>query len=589
MDRFTQFAFVAAREAIEDAKLPRSPEFKQRVGGVIGTGIGGIITFWLNSDKANENGTWSKVTPFFIPMLMANAAPAHISMAYGFQGPFFAAASACASGNDAISTAFNTIAYGDAIAMITGGSEATVSPLAIGGFCSMRALSTRNDEPTRASRPFDRERDGFVLGEGAGILVLEEYEHAKARGATIYCEILGYGQSADAFDLVARIPTATACVWRSRARSPVPASRPDDVDYINAHGTSTPIGDPAESKAIEKSFGEHAYKIGVSSTKSMHGHALGRRRRHRRRCDRAGRCARYHAADDELRVSRSRVQARLRSERRAARADSRRAVELVRFRRPQQRDRLRQSQVVEQSDDERGELPASRARPASACGRAPRRRSRRSSSARSCTRATPRSAAATRTSAWSFSAIRCSGAITAGWLFERFADESEGLLTLRKAAIVNDAALAQTARRLDFGDVDASRRRNARCRRRREHVGARRRVRSVRRRAVSCAYGLEKARQFVVAEHIEQLDHSSDALLDAKTRLQHYAQEHLAATPVYRETSRGTPQQPAFNSRVSVKGKTLGKGRAVEESRAASRRGSRAASVALRALPNRAI
>jgi 3-oxoacyl-[acyl-carrier-protein] synthase II len=270
MDRFTQFAFVAAREAIEDAKLPQDEEFKARVGGVIGTGIGGIITFWLNSDKANENGTWAKVTPFFIPMLMANAAPAHISMAFGYRGPFFAAASACASANDAICTA-----YGDAIAMVAGGSEATVSPLAIGGFSSMRAMSTRNDDPTRASRPFDRERDGFVLGEGAGILILEEYEHARARGASIYCEVLGYGQSSDAYDLVAPDPGGNG-VKLAFARAFASAGiTPDDVDYINAHGTSTPVGDPAESKAIESTFGEHAYKIGVSSTKSMHGHALG--------------------------------------------------------------------------------------------------------------------------------------------------------------------------------------------------------------------------------------------------------------------------------------------------------------------------
>lgn len=275
MDRFTQFAFVAAREAIEDAKLPDDAEFKERVGGVIGTGIGGIITFWLNSDKANENGTWSKVTPFFIPMLMANAAPANISMAYGFQGPFFAAASACASANDAIATAYNAVAYGDAIAMVTGGSEATVSPLAIGGFCSMRAMSTRNDDPTRASRPFDKERDGFVLGEGAGILILEEHEHAKKRGAKMYCEIYGYGQSADAYDLVAPDPDGNG-VRLAFARAFAHAGiAPNDVDYINAHGTSTPIGDPAESRAIEKAFGEHATKIGVSSTKSMHGHALG--------------------------------------------------------------------------------------------------------------------------------------------------------------------------------------------------------------------------------------------------------------------------------------------------------------------------
>lgn len=275
MDRFTQFALVAAREAIEDAHLPDDAEFKRRVGGVIGTGIGGIITFWLNSDKANENGTWSKVTPFFIPMLMANAAPAHISMTFGYQGPFFAAASACASANDAICTAYNAIAYGDAVAMITGGSEATVSPLAIGGFSSMRAMSTRNDDPTRASRPFDKERDGFVLGEGAGVLVIEEYEHAKARNARIYCELLGYGQSSDAYDLVAPDPEGRG-VRLAFARALAHAGiSPNDVDYINAHGTSTPMGDPAESKAIEATFGEHAYKIGVSSTKSMHGHALG--------------------------------------------------------------------------------------------------------------------------------------------------------------------------------------------------------------------------------------------------------------------------------------------------------------------------
>ncbi len=275
MDRFTQFAFVAAREAIEDAKLPDDEAFKQRVGGVVGTGIGGIITFWLNSDKANENGTWSKVTPFFIPMLMANAAPAHISMAFGYQGPFFAAASACASGNDALVTAYNAIVYGDAIAMIAGGSEATVSPLAIGGFCSMKAMSTRNDDPARASRPFDRERDGFVLGEGAGILVLEEYEHAKARGAHIYCEMLGYGQSADAYDLVAPDPEGKGVGLAFRRAFESARITPGDVDYINAHGTSTPMGDPAESRAIEKVFGEDAMRIAVSSTKSMHGHALG--------------------------------------------------------------------------------------------------------------------------------------------------------------------------------------------------------------------------------------------------------------------------------------------------------------------------
>ena len=275
MDRFSQYAFVAAVEAIADAAFPDDDEFRKRVGGIIGTGIGGILTFWHNSEIAAKNGTWSKVTPFFIPMLMANAAPAHISMKYHFQGPFFSAASACASANDAIATAYNLVANGDAIAMVTGGSEATISPLAVGGFCSMRAMSTRNDDPTRASRPFDKDRDGFVLGEGAGILILEEYENAKARGAKIYAEVLGYGQSADAYDLVAVDPDGHGVALAFERAFASAGITPEQVDYINAHGTSTPIGDPAESKAIEKAFGEHARAMGVSSTKSMHGHALG--------------------------------------------------------------------------------------------------------------------------------------------------------------------------------------------------------------------------------------------------------------------------------------------------------------------------
>jgi len=275
MDRFSQYAFVAAAEAIADAVFPDDEEFRKRVGGIIGTGIGGILTFWHNSEIAAKNGTWSKVTPFFIPMLMANAAPAHISMKYHFQGPFFSAASACASANDAIATAYNLVANGDAVAMVTGGSEATISPLAVGGFCSMRAMSTRNDDPTKASRPFDKDRDGFVLGEGAGILILEEYENAKARGAKVYAEVLGYGQSADAYDLVAVDPDGHGVALAFERAFASAGITPEQVDYINAHGTSTPIGDPAESKAIEKAFGEHARAMGVSSTKSMHGHALG--------------------------------------------------------------------------------------------------------------------------------------------------------------------------------------------------------------------------------------------------------------------------------------------------------------------------
>ncbi len=275
MDRFAQYAFVAAKEAIEDAALPDDEAFKNQVGAVTGSGIGGIQTFWYESVKAQQVGNWTKASPFFIPMLMSNAAPAHISMAYGFKGPVFSASSACASSNDAICVAYNLVAYGDAVAMVTGGSEACISPLAVGGFCSMKAMSTRNDEPTKASRPFDKERDGFVLGEGAGILVFEEYEHAKARGAKIYCEVLGYGQSADAYDLVAVDPDGNGVALAFDRAFKSAGISPSDVDHINAHGTSTPIGDPAESKAIEKAFGEHAKKIGVSSTKSMHGHALG--------------------------------------------------------------------------------------------------------------------------------------------------------------------------------------------------------------------------------------------------------------------------------------------------------------------------
>lgn len=276
MDRFAQYAFVSARQAIADAKFPTDDkDVGKRVGAVIGTGIGGILTFWAQAERAREQQTWAKASPFFIPMLMGNAAPAHISMAYGFQGPFFATASACASANDAIATAYNLIAYGDCIAMLTGGTEAVVSPLAIGGFCSMRALSTRNDDPSRACRPFDRKRDGFVLGEGAGVLLLEEAEFARARGARVYAELLGYGQSADAYDLVAPDPEGDGVVLALQRACASARIDPADVDYVNAHGTATPMGDPAESRAIERFFGEHAYHIGVSSTKSMTGHLLG--------------------------------------------------------------------------------------------------------------------------------------------------------------------------------------------------------------------------------------------------------------------------------------------------------------------------
>jgi 3-oxoacyl-[acyl-carrier-protein] synthase II len=275
MDRFSQLALVAAKEALEDSALNLSePELLERSGAIIATGIGGILTFWQSAEKEKRDGTWSKISPFFIPMLMANAASAQISMQFGLRGPLFAVSSACASGNDAIVTAYHYIAGGEVPMMVTGGSEATISPLAVGGFCSMKALSTRNDEPQRASRPFDKERDGFVLGEGAGILILEEYEHAKARGARIYCEMYGYGQSADAYNLVAPDPESRGVELALSRALENARIRADEIDYINAHGTSTAQGDSAESRAIERVLGAGT-KVAVSSTKSMHGHALG--------------------------------------------------------------------------------------------------------------------------------------------------------------------------------------------------------------------------------------------------------------------------------------------------------------------------
>ena len=275
MDRFSQLAFVAAREALEDSGLNLSePELLERSGAIIATGIGGILTFWQSAEKEKRDGTWSKISPFFIPMLMANAAAAQISMQFGLRGPLFAVSSACASGNDAIVTAYNYIASGGAPMIVTGGSEATISPMAVGGFCSMKAMSTRNDDPQRASRPFERQRDGFVLGEGAGILILEEYEHAKARGARIYCEMLGYGQSADAYNLVAPDPESKGVELALRRALKATNVTPGEVNYINAHGTSTPLGDAAESQAIERVLGAGT-QVAVSSTKSMHGHTLG--------------------------------------------------------------------------------------------------------------------------------------------------------------------------------------------------------------------------------------------------------------------------------------------------------------------------
>jgi 3-oxoacyl-[acyl-carrier-protein] synthase II len=277
MDRYAQMALVAAREAMEDASFPEDPDVRARTGAIVATGIGGIITVENTTFEVGPGEKWDRISPFFVPMLMANAASAHISMQYGLRGPVFAVASACASGNDALATAYDKIILGEAVAVVTGGSEATVIPTAMGGFCTMKAMSTRNDDPTHASRPFDKERDGFVLGEGAGIMVLEDREFALARGARIYAEILGYGQAADAYHIAQPDPESKGVILameRALARSGV---TPEQVGYVNAHGTSTPLGDVAESQAIERVFGEHATsgKLAVSSTKSMHGHLLG--------------------------------------------------------------------------------------------------------------------------------------------------------------------------------------------------------------------------------------------------------------------------------------------------------------------------
>jgi 3-oxoacyl-[acyl-carrier-protein] synthase II len=276
MDRYAQFAFVAAREALADAQFPTDDKHAlDNTGVLVGTGIGGIYTLQDQVTKARSLGTVGKISPFFVPMLMANAAPAQISMAYKLRGPLFAISSACASSNDAIAVAYEYVANGTCVAAVTGGAESALSDVSMGGFDSMKALSTRNDEPTRASRPFDRERDGFVLAEGGGILILEELEFAEARGARIYAEMLGFGQSADAYNLVAVDPTGSGVELALRRALEASSLRPEDVSYVNAHGTSTPIGDPAESKALANVFGAASGTVAVSSTKSMHGHALG--------------------------------------------------------------------------------------------------------------------------------------------------------------------------------------------------------------------------------------------------------------------------------------------------------------------------
>ncbi|OGS73980.1 MAG: beta-ketoacyl-[acyl-carrier-protein] synthase II [Flavobacteria bacterium RIFCSPLOWO2_12_FULL_35_11] len=275
MDRFTQYAMVAADEAIVDSKLDLEKVDKDRVGVIWGAGIGGLETFQNEVLNFAEGDGTPRFNPFFIPKMIADMAPGQISIRYGFRGPNFATVSACASSSNAIIDALNYIRLGHADIMVSGGSEATITIAGIGGFNALQALSTRNDDPSTASRPFDKDRDGFVSGEGAGALILEEYEHAKARGAKIYAELAGGGLSADAYHITAPHPEGLGAINVMRNCLKDAGLKPEDVDAINMHGTSTPLGDIAESKAILKVFGEHAYKLNLNSTKSMTGHLLG--------------------------------------------------------------------------------------------------------------------------------------------------------------------------------------------------------------------------------------------------------------------------------------------------------------------------
>ncbi len=274
MDRYCQFAVAAAKLALLDSGLDFENEDLDRVGVITGSGIGGIETLEDQQKVLLEKGP-GRVSPFFIPMMISNIAAAQVAITTGARGPNFNVVSACASGTNAIGEAFRSIAYGSCDIMFAGGSEAAVTPLSFAGFCSMKAMSEQKDDPKRASIPFDKDRDGFVMGEGAGILILEELEHAKARGAHIYCEMAGYGSTDDAYHITAPSPGGEGGAKAMSLALADAGIALGDIDYINAHGTSTPYNDKFETAAIKSVFGEHAYKLAVSSTKSMVGHLLG--------------------------------------------------------------------------------------------------------------------------------------------------------------------------------------------------------------------------------------------------------------------------------------------------------------------------
>ncbi len=273
-DRFTQLAVAAAKMALADSGLALPAANPDRIGVMVGSGIGGLKTMEDQHTILMNRGP-SRISPFMIPMLISNMASGIISMEHGLQGPNYATVSACATSAHGIGEAWRMIREGDADAFVAGGSEAAIVPLGIGGFGAMKALSTRNDEPTRASRPFDKGRDGFVMGEGAGILVMEELEHAKARGANIYAEIAGYGLSADAYHMTTPLENGEGAQRCMRMALKKAGLNPEQVDYVNAHGTSTPVGDLCETRAVKAVFGQHAHQLSVSSTKSMTGHLLG--------------------------------------------------------------------------------------------------------------------------------------------------------------------------------------------------------------------------------------------------------------------------------------------------------------------------
>ena len=275
MDKFCQMAVASADMAIKDAEMNLETIDKDRIGVIFGVGIGGLKTMQDELEYYSEHKDTPKFGPFFIPKMIGDIAPGQISIRYGFHGPNYATTSACASSTNALADAFNLIRLGKANIIVSGGSEAVITDPGLGGFCSMHALSTRNDEPQKASRPFSASRDGFVMGEGSACLILEELEHAKARGAKIYCEMVGAGMSADAHHITASHPEGLGAKLVMSEALKDAEMVPEDIDYINVHGTSTPVGDISEAKAIKALFGDWAYKLNISSTKSMTGHLLG--------------------------------------------------------------------------------------------------------------------------------------------------------------------------------------------------------------------------------------------------------------------------------------------------------------------------